>query len=313
MPDLLRHVTLRQLQIFLKAAEHLSFARTSELLGLTQPAVSMQMSQLAETLGMALFEKRGRQLVLTRAGEMLLPFARRVEQTLQETSDAFDALTGLRKGRIRIALITTTRYFAPKLIAQFRAQHPDIELDISIANRENVIQQLERNAIDLAIMGRPPAHLPVVAQAFAKHPHGVIAPPGHPLAGKRRLAPERLAAEPFISRESGSGTRLAMEFFFTEHGLNPSIIKEIESNESIKQEVMAGMGLAFISLHTVSLECRTGDIVLLDVKGLPVVRTWYVVHLASKLLSPAAKAFTDFMQAQAPGYMNTLFPGSGKL
>lgn len=313
MPDLLRQVTLRQLQIFLAAAEHSSFARAAELLGLTQPAVSMQMSQLAESVGMALFEKRGRSLVLTRAGETLLPFARHVEQSLREAGDAIDALQGLRKGRIKIALVTTTRYFAPKLIAQFRALHPEIELDIAIANRQSVIEQLEGNQIDLAVMGRPPAHLPVVAQAFAKHPHGVIAPPDHPLAGKKRLAPERLADEPFLSREPGSGTRLAMEFFFKEHGLNPPVLQEITSNESIKQEVMAGLGLAFISLHTVSLECRAGELALLDVKGLPVVRTWYVVHLASKLLSPAAAAFMQFMQAQGPAYMEAMFPGAGRV
>ncbi len=311
--DPLRQATLRQLQIFLAAAEHASFMRAAEVLHLTQPAVSMQMSQLSDSIGMPLFEKRGRSLVLTRAGETLLPFAQRVAQTLREASEAIDALQGLRKGRIRIAMVTTTRYFAPRLVAHFRAQHPQIELDIAIANRESVIAQLENNQVDLAIMGRPPAHLPVAAHAFAQHPHGIIAPPEHPLAAKKRLAPARLADEPFISREAGSGTRSAMEFFFNENGLNPPIVQEMTSNESIKQAVMAGMGLAFISLHTVSLECQTGHLALLDVKGLPIVRTWYVVHAASKLLSPAASAFLQFMQAEGPAHMEHLFPGSSRL
>jgi DNA-binding transcriptional LysR family regulator len=312
MPDALRHATLRQLQIFLAAAEHSSFARAAEILHLSQPAVSMQMAQLAESMGIALFEKRGRNLCLTRAGETLMPFVQRITQTLREAAEAMDALQGLRHGRIKIALVTTTRYFAPKLISQFRSHHPQIELDVSIANRESVIAQLENNQIDLAIMGRPPARLPVVAEAFAKHPHGVIAPMTHPLAGKKRLSPAKLANETFLSREPGSGTRSAMENFFTEHGLSPPII-EMNSNESIKQAVMAEMGLAFISMHTIGLEHQTGHLVLLDVKGLPVVRTWYVIHLASKLLSPAALAFKEFMQAQAPALMDSLFPGSGQI
>ena len=309
MPDPLRHTTLRQLQIFLVAAEHSSFARAAQILHLTPPAVSMQMSQLAEGIGVSLFEKRGRALVLTQAGETLLPYAERMAQTLREAGEAIDALRGLRHGKIRIGLVTTTRYFAPRLIAQFRSQHPEIELEVNIANRDIVIGQLESNHLDLAIMGRPPTHLPVVAEVFAKHPHGVIAPANHPLAGKRQLAPKRLAGEPFIAREAGSGTRHAMEQYFTEHRLSPPVVQEMTSNESIKQAVMAGMGLAFISLHTISLEHQTGNLVLLDVKGLPVVRNWYVLHRAAKALSPAAAAFKAFVHAQGPAYMAKLLPG----
>lgn len=310
MPDALRHATLRQLQIFLVAAEHGSFMRAAELLHLTQPAVSMQMSQLAESIGMALFEKRGRHLVLTQAGETLVPYVRRIGDTLRDAGEALDALQGLRHGRLRLALVTTTRYFAPRLVAEFRAQHPDIELEVAIEDRERVIALLESNHVDLAIMGRPPGHLPVAAEAFAKHPHGIIASPRHPLAGRKRIAPQHLAREPFIAREPGSGTRHAMDRYFAEHGLNPPLVQEMHSNESIKQAVMAGMGLAFISLHTVNLEHQTGHLALLDAKGLPVVREWYVIHLAGKPLSPAAKAFKQFMHSEASAYMKTLLPGA---
>ncbi len=313
MPDALRHATLRQLQIFLAAAEHSSFARAAEALHLTQPAVSMQMSQLADTLGMALFEKRGRSLGLTRAGETLMPYAQRVAQTLREAGEAIDALQGLQHGKIRIAIVTTTRYFAPRLIAQFRSEHPQIELEVAIADREDVITRLENDQVDMAIMGRPPTHLQVVAEPFAKHPHGVIAPPGHPLAAKKRLTPAKLGSQPFIARESGSGTRYAMEQYFAGHGLKPLIVQEMTSNESIKQAVMAGMGLAFISLHTISLEHQTGNLLLLDAQGLPIVRNWYVIHRASKSLSPAALAFKQFMHDEAPGYMKTLLPGATRL
>lgn len=310
MSDALRHATLRQLQIFLAAAEHQSFARAAEVLHLTQPAVSMQMSQLSEALGVALFERRGRNLALTHAGQTLVPYVERVAQTLREASEALDALQGLRQGQLRIALVTTTRYFAPRLVAQFRQEHPQIGLEVSIANREGVIAQLESNHVDLAIMGRPPTHLPVVAEAFAKHPHGVIAAPDHPLAGKRRLAPSRVKDEPFIAREPGSGTRHAMDQYFSEHRIEPPIVQEMNSNESIKQAVMAGLGLAFISLHTVSLEHQTGHLALLDLKGLPIVRSWYVLHRANRSLSPAAIAFKKFMHAQAPEFMKSLLPAA---
>ncbi len=308
MPDALRHATLRQLQIFLAAAEHSSFARAAEVLHLTQPAVSMQMGQLSDVVGIALFERRGRKLALTQAGEVLVPYAERVAQTLREAGDALDALKGLRHGKLRIALVATTRYFAPRLLAQFRQEHPQIELEVGIAGREGVLAQLENNHVDLAIMGRPPTHLSVEAEPFAKHPHGVIAPPDHPLAGKKRLAPRRIAEEPFIAREPGSGTRHAMDQYFTEHALRPPIVQEMPSNESIKQAVMGGMGLAFISLHTVNLEHRTGNLVLLDLRGLPVMRNWYVLHRATRNLSPAALAFKKFMHAEAPKYMKTLLP-----
>jgi LysR family transcriptional regulator, low CO2-responsive transcriptional regulator len=313
MTERLRHATLRQLQIFIIAGETSSFARAAEALHLTQPAVSMQMSQLAQSVGVALFEKRGRNLVITRAGETLLPYARRVAQTLRDAGDAVNALEGLRQGKVRIALVTTARYFAPRLIALFRQQHPQIELDVSIANRESVIAQLEAGEVDIAIMGRPPARVAVVAEAFANHPHGIIAPGDHPLAGKKRIAPEKLNKESFVYRESGSGTRSAMEFFFAENQLGPRMAQEMTSNESIKQAVMAGMGLAFISLHTIGLELQTSHLVLLDVKGLPIVRTWYALYPANKLLSPAAQAFAQFMLAEAPAYMESLFPGSSKL
>ncbi len=313
MNDPLRHATLRQLQIFLAAGEASSFARAAEALHLTQPAVSMQMAQLAEVMGVPLFEKRGRSLALTQAGETLLPYARRVAQTLRDAGEALDALKGLGQGKVKIALVTTTRYFAPRLISLFHAQHRNIELDVDIANRESVIAKLEAGEVEIAIMGRPPARLAVVAEAFANHPHGIIAPPGHPLAGKKRIPPERLASEAFLYREKGSGTRSAMEFFFSENQLLPAASQEMTSNESIKQAVMAGMGLAFISLHTVGLELQTRNLALLDVKGLPIVRTWYSLHPANKLLSPAAAAFQRFMVAEAPAHMESLFPGASKL
>jgi DNA-binding transcriptional LysR family regulator len=315
MPETLRHATLRQLHIFLLAAEHGSFVRAAQALHVTQPAVSMQMSQLADIVGLPLFEKRGRALALTEAGRTLMPYAQRMVQTLREAGEAIDALSGLHHGTLKIGLVTTTRYFMPRLIALFQGQHPHIELDVSIDHRDRVIAHLEDNRIELAIMGRPPTHIPVVAEPFAKHPHGVIAHPAHPLIGRKRVSPSRVGKEVFIPREAGSGTRHAMDSYFATHQLSPPVAHEMTSNESIKQAVMAGMGLAFISLHTVMLEQQTGNLALLDLQGLPVVRHWYVLHRKGLRLSPAAAEFKKFLHAQAPGYMAQLLPprrGSAK-
>ena len=310
MTHAIGHVTLRQTQIFLAAAEHLSFVRAAEVLHVTQPAVSMQMSQLAALVCMPLFEKQGRKLRLTKAGEALLPFARQLAKTLQEAGEVMNALKNRPSGKVRLALVSTSRYFAPRLLALFRAQHPEIDLDVSIANREGVIEKLQSGAVDLAIMGRTPDHLATIAKEFAQHPHVVIAQPGHPLSGKKRVDPSKLSDYIFLVRELGSGTRLAMDQYFSEHGAHPREMQEMTSNESIKQAVMAGMGLAFISVNTIGLECQTGHLAILNIKGLPIYRTWYVVRPQELAPTQAVALFMQFMQVEAPDLMESMFPGS---
>ncbi|MFO0387972.1 MAG: LysR family transcriptional regulator [bacterium] len=308
--DPMRHVTLRQVQIFLVAAEYLSFVRTAKALHLTQPAVSMQMSQLGEALGAPLFEKHGRKVILSQAGQTFLPYAQEIAQVLSRAGEAMLGLKNQPRGKVQLALVTTSRYFAPRLLAQFRTQYPGIELEVSIANRENVIGKLEQGQIDLAVMGRPPMRLAVEAHPFAKHPHVIIAAPSHALAGQKRISPKKLETCPFLVREPGSGTRLALDQYLSESGIRLQHLQEMTSNESIKQAVMAGMGLALISQHTIGLECQTGHLAVLDIKGLPVVRTWYVVHLADRSLSPAAQLFQQYMQEQAPAMIDMQFPGA---
>lgn len=308
MNNPLRHASLRQLTIFATAVEQQSYARAAELLHLTQPAVSMQMSRLAESVGLDLFEKHGRSQRVTRAGEALYPYVKRIMQTLSEAGEEIDALKGLKHGKFKVALVTTSRYFAPKLIARFVELYPDIEIDFAIANRQAVIEMLETNQVDMAIMGRTPSRLEVQANAFADHPYVVIAAPDHPLAGKKRIQPKKLIEETLLAREPGSGTRMLMEHYFAENDLPIPTQQEMASNESIKQAVMAGMGMAFISKHTIGLECQTDHLAILDVKGMPINRTWYVVHLADKSISPAANAFKAFMLEAAPRFINELFP-----
>jgi len=291
----LRSVTMRQLQIFSSAARQLNFSRTSEELHLTQPAVSMQIKQLEESAGLPLFERIGKRLFLTAAGTELYRYAQQVLGAIKDAEEILGAMKGLERGRLTIGVVSTAKYFAPKLLAMFNERHPKLELKLQVNNREAVIQMLSGNEIDIAVMGTASSQLDTVAEPFARHPLVVIAHPGHPLAHRKRIPLSALEKETFIVREPGSGTRSAMERFMGERGINIRVGMEISSNETIKQAVMAGMGVSFISQHTIGLELATEQLVMLRVEGLPVMRQWCVVHLASKRLSPAADTFRRFM------------------
>lgn len=299
----MKHVTLRQLKVFEALSRHLSFSRAAEELHLTQPAVSMQVKQIEEQAGLPLTEMVGKKVFLTAAGEEVARHARRIAQQLREATEALDAIKGVRGGRLSVGAISTAKYFTPRLLMEFRRRKPGVELNLSVNNRETVVRQLADNEIDLAIMGKPPQELTTVAEAFADHPLVIIAAPDHPLAGSQQVAPARLVEEPFLIRESGSGTRATMERYFADVGIAPLHLFEMVGNETIKQAVMAGLGLAFISAHSVALECEVGRLVRLPVTGTPVIRRWYVVHRAEKSLLPVAETFREFLLAEAPGLM----------
>jgi DNA-binding transcriptional LysR family regulator len=294
----MHHLTLRQLRIFEAAARHLHFGRAAREMHLTQPAVSLQLKQLEEHVGLPLFEQMGRRMHLTHAGEELLRHSRVVLRQLREAEEAINALKGTGGGELHIAVTSTAKYFAPKLLAEFRRLHPEVKVRLVVNNREAVVRELSDNTIDLAVMGRAPRGLDTIALPFAKHPLVVIAAPEHPLARRRRLELADLAGESFLIRERGSGTRTAMERMFTERRFAPLETMEMSSNETIKQAVMAGMGMSFLSLHTVGLELATGKLAVLRVAGTPVMRDWYVIHRERKRLSPAAEAFKDFLARQ---------------
>jgi len=304
----MRGITVRQLQIFVAAARHLSFARTSEQLHLTQAAVSLQVKRLEEIAGIDLFERRGKKLFLTEAGEQLLRYAQQILDALKDADAAISALKGLTGGRISVGVVSTAKYFAPALIAQFQKRYPGVRASLSVNNREVIVRELERNEIDVAIMGTPPQRMETEAMPFADHPLVVIAPPSHPLAAARRVPLASLAGETFLVREQGSGTRSSMERFFAERGFVPRIGNVMSSNETIKQAVMADMGLALISRHTIGLELATGRLVELDVVGLPLVRRWYVVHRAGRFVSRATSAFVAFVVEAAPALLAELHP-----
>jgi DNA-binding transcriptional LysR family regulator len=291
----MKDATVRQLQIFEAAARALSFSAAAQALHLTQPAVSMQVRQLEHFAGVELFERTGRRLHLTDAGEELLVHARAVLRALEDADEVFAAMKGLRGGRVRLAVVSTAKYFAPRLLARFAQAHPGVTVRLQAENRAAVVRTLTANEVDLALMGQPPDDGELVAHTFAEHPLVVIAAPDHPLARRRNVPLEELAEQTFLVREPGSGTRAALERFFGERGLRLNVGLEMPSNETIKQAVMAGLGLAFISLHTIALELSVRALALVRAPGLPVVRHWNVVHRREKRLAPAAQAFKAFV------------------
>jgi DNA-binding transcriptional LysR family regulator len=304
---MLRHLTLRQLTVFLEASRNLSFARAAESLHLTQPAISMQIRQLEGVVGLPLFERIGKKLALTRAGELFRHHAARVIGELQDAEQALQAVTGLRSGQATVGLVSTAKYFAPKLLAQFGRHHPQIDIQFLVGNREVLINALRDNELDFAVMGRPPEKLDAVAEPIAQNPHMLVAHNKHRLLKARRFDFHELRNEAFLMREPGSGTRLVMEAVFKQHLFTPQRIITIGSNETVKQGVMAGMGVSLLSLHTLELELRTREIGLLDVVGTPVMRNWHLVNMNAKKLSPAAAAFRQFLLEHANEHLESTF------
>ncbi len=291
----LRHASLRRLQVFEAVARLQSFSRAAAELHLTQPAVSMQVQQLEGEVGLPLYEQMGRRVDLTPAGREIVACARALMQHLREAEELLAAMKGVGGGELSISAVSTAKYHAPMLLAEFRRKHPGVRVRLSVSNREQVVRDLTENSVDLAIMGAPPRGLDTTAVPFARHPIAIIAPPGHALARGKRLPLARLAQETFLIRERGSGTRSAMERVFRERRFHPRETIEMSSNETIKQAVMAGMGVSFLSLHTVGLEVAARRLVVLEVAGTPVMRHWYVIHRERKRLSPIAEAFKTFL------------------
>ncbi len=297
----LRHATLHQLRIFLAVAQHNSFARAAEALHLSPPTLSLQVKQLSETIGQPLFEQLGKKIFLTAAGTTLAEACTDIETRMERLSQDLAALQGVERGSFKLAILTTVKYTVPKLLGGFCAAHPGIEVAMVVGNRENLLQRLANNQDDLYIMGQPPDSMDLICEDFADNPLVVVAPPAHPLCGKKRIAPQRLATEPFILREPGSGTRLTAERFFAEQGVTVKNRLEVGSNEAIKQTVAGGLGLAVLSATTVVSELALGELVQLDVKGFPLIRRWHVVYPRGKRLSAAALAFKDWLFEHRPG------------
>ena len=290
------NVTFRQLRVFVEVAQQGGMARAAQSLHLTPPAVSMQVKELETQIGLSLFDRQGRQVSLSTTGEYFLVHAKRLLANLKDAETAMARFKRLEHGLLTIGIVSTASYFVPQLLTRFQEEHPGVDVRLRVVgNREQLVAMMNAGEADLSVMGRPPKEIATRAEPFAAHPLVIVGPPGHPLVGVGHAPVSALGGHAFIVREHGSGTRTAMQAFFAEHHFEPRITMEMSSNETIKQAVMAGMGLSFLSLHTVGLELRSGLLQLLDIDGTPLMRTWNVVHLASKLLSPAAEAFRYFI------------------
>jgi DNA-binding transcriptional LysR family regulator len=301
----MKNATLRQLRIFASVAQHLSFVRAAEEMGLTAPAVSMQIKELELDVGLPLFDRSSRKVSLTMVGEYVLAHTRRVLATVRDAEDMVARFRGLSTGVLDVGMVSTAKYFVPRMLAQFRNEHPGIEIRLQVANnREQLVSLMQQGSVELAIMGRPPRELRTRAEPFAMHPQVLVTSIEHPFTQSEEIVPaQALVGEGFIVREPGSGTRAALDEYMHAHQMNPRVVMQMSSNESIKQAVMAGMGVALLSLHTIGLELDHRLIATPECEGLPVMRRWHVVNNLAKTLSPAAEAFRYFILERGEAYL----------
>jgi DNA-binding transcriptional LysR family regulator len=303
------NVTIRQLHVFAAVARHLSFARAAEELHLTAPAVSMQIKQLEAQVRLPLFDRSSSAVSLTLTGEYFLVHVRRMLGALNEAENLVNRLRKVKTGVLQLGMLTTAKYFVPYLLAEFLKDHPGVQPRLIEGNRLELAEALHNNELDIAIMGRPPKELDTVAEGFAPHPHGFVVAADHRLAKLQEIAVSDLAAESVIIREPGSGTRQTMEILFREWHLAPPVRMQLSNNDSVKQAVMAGLGLAFVSLHTVADELKSGRLVMLPLDEMPLMRQWHVVRLSQRVLSPAAETFRHFILESGAEFLRSHYGG----
>lgn len=295
------NISLRQLKLFEAVARLLSFTRAAAELHLTQPAVSIQIKQLEDSVGLPLFENIGKRIYLTDTGKELYA----VCETMLGALDQFEMETanrrGLKTGKLRLAVTTTAKYFVPRLLGPFCERYPGIDVSLKVTNQKSLLERLAQNADDLYILGQPPAHLPIVAHPFMENSLVMLAHPGHSLVGEQNITAARFRDEWFLMREPGSGTRQSTERFFSERGVAIRERMTLGSNEAIKQGVMGKLGVAVLSRSTAMLESQVGHVAILDVEGFPILRHWQIVYSSEKRLSVVAQAFFDYLNGQAEG------------
>jgi DNA-binding transcriptional LysR family regulator len=303
----MKNLTLRQLRTIQEILRQGKIVSAANNLGLTSPAVTIQLKQAEQEIGLALFDRTGEGMRPTAAGLAVIDATQAIEERLRVLEDHIDAIKGVRSGSLRLGVVSTAKYFAPRLMAAFMREHPQIDMRLTIGNRAEIIGNFKNHEVDVALMGRPAKDIPLRASAFGDHPLVIIAAPDHPLAGVHDISKERIAEESFLVREPGSGTRISLEIFLSEiPGRIDDLGSEMGSNETIKQAVMAGLGVAFISAHTIELEVEAKRLVVLDVAGMPIRRQWFSVIRADRAISPAMAAFNDFLMRKGAAHLPLL-------
>ena len=303
----MRHTTLRQLEVFKTIARLGSFTRAAEELHLTQPTVSMQIKKLTDAVGLPLFEQVGKRVYLTEVGHALHEFSRGIFDHFNRFEMLLADMKGLKQGRLQLGVITTAKYFIPRLLGAFCRQYPGIDVSMKVSNRERILERLADNQDDLYILGQPPEEIDAVAEPFLSNPLIVLAPADHPLAHQKKIPLKRLVQEPFLLREAGSGTRKATEQLFARHHLKINMRMELGSNEAIKQAVVGGLGISVLSRHTLAPDAPTERLAVLDVQGFPIERHWYVAYPKGKQLSVVAQTFLEYLM-QAHRHLSDILP-----
>ena len=292
---MLKHATLHQLKVFEEVARSGSFTKAAEEMFLSQPTVSQQIKQLTKAVGIPLFEQIGKRIYLTDAGKEVLSVCKDISEKMSQLEMTLADLKGLKQGNLRLAVITTAKYFVPRLLGQFRHRYPGIKIALQVTNRKQVLDRLSENVDDLYILGQPPEALDINLRPILENALVAIAPSDHPLAGEKNIPLQRLAQEPFIIREAGSGTRMAVEQFFAENRVEMNVEMEIGSNEAIKHAIVGGLGISVLSRHVLALEGTRGPLTILDVEGFPIQRHWYIVYPSTKQLSVVASTFLEYL------------------
>jgi len=303
----LNNLTLRQLRAFAATLACGSQAAAAQRLGVTQPAVTLQLRNLRDLAGIELLQRTDKGVLPTDAGRALLDLNERIALAVDDCVQLLETIKGATGGRVAVGAVSTAKYFVPATIGAFARRFPDIEFQLTIGNRSQVMQGLRDYSLDLAITGRPPEDMALESRLIGDHPNIIIAKAGHPLASRKGLELRELAHEAFLMREQGSGTRQLMQRLTDDADFQPKIGMEFDSNETIKQAVMAGLGIAFISAHTVASEIEHGRLSVLDVVGLPMVRQWFVLRRIDKRLLPPAAAFQDFLSREAARFLPAPF------
>jgi DNA-binding transcriptional LysR family regulator len=293
------NVTFRQLRLFLALAETGSVSGAARAMHVTQPTASMQLREVSEAVGLPLYEVVARRVHLTQAGLELARTARRMANEWDAFGQTIDGFKGLTRGRLKVAVVSTAKYFIPRLLGHFCNQHPEVEVALEVLNRDGVVGRLRENLDDLYIMSRPPAELDLEDQVFLPNPLVLIASTTHPLARKPGLQLQDLRGTRFILREQGSGTRLATDAHFRKQRYTPELRMELGSNEAVREAVAGGLGLAVISVHALAPRPVTQGVAVLDVAGFPIASQWHIVYPKGKRLSPIAEVFRQQLRAQA--------------
>ncbi|ADE11222.1 transcriptional regulator, LysR family [Sideroxydans lithotrophicus ES-1] len=296
---MMKNATLRQLKVFESVARNLSYTRAAEELYLTQPTVSIQIKQLTDIVGLPLLEQIGKRIYLTDPGRELLKVCRNIFEDMSRFEMLVSDMKGVKAGKLNLAIITTAKYFVPRLLGLFCQRYPGIDVSLKVTNRERVLQRLADNQDDLYVLGAPPEDMDIEIEPFLENPLVVLAASNHALAAEKNISLQRLTEEQFLMREQGSGIRLATEQFFAERGLKLKVRMELGSNEAIKQAVVGGLGIAVLSAHTLALDRDSQELAILDVQGFPIQRHWYLAHPKEKQLSVVALAFLEFLHKES--------------